>query len=121
LSNARLRTYDFSKSISQAKSGDLIFADPPYAVNQPKNGFLSYNEKVFSWDDQRRLASALEKASARGAAFILTNANHTSIDELYKFADKKLISRASLISGDPKFRKPMTEAIYSKNVRISIS
>ena len=41
---------DFEEIIDQAKSGDLIYADPPYTVKHNNNGFLKYNQSIFNWE-----------------------------------------------------------------------
>jgi DNA adenine methylase len=90
---------DFEKIIDSASEGDLVFADPPYTVLHNQNCFLKYNEVLFSWTDQVRLADALKRADGRGATIIATNANHKSVRELYK--DRFSIwniSRASTIA-----------------------
>lgn len=84
LSSAELLSSDFESVIDRAEENDLIFADPPYTVKHNLNGFVKYNEKLFSWDDQIRLRDALMRAKKRGAHIILTNADHWSIRKLYK-------------------------------------
>ena len=79
-----IENLDFEDVIDQASDGDLIFADPPYTVKHNFNGFVKYNEKMFHWNDQVRLSASLIKASKRGCKIVLTNANHSSIVELYK-------------------------------------
>lgn len=83
LKNAHLSASDFETQIDTAASGDLIFADPPYTVRHQYNGFVKYNERLFSWEDQERLCAALVRARDRGASIICTNADHSSIRELY--------------------------------------
>ena len=78
LKRARLRVCDFEETIDRAKAGDLIFADPPYTVKHNLNGFLKYNENIFSWDDQVRLRDSLLRAKRRGAAVVTTNADHAT-------------------------------------------
>lgn len=63
LVNAELKNCDFEKVIDDASEGDLLFIDPPYTVAHNQNGFIEYNEKIFSWDDQVRLASSVMKAN----------------------------------------------------------
>jgi DNA adenine methylase len=46
---------------------DLLFVDPPYTVRHDNNGFIKYNEQLFSWDDQLRLRDAVLRAKERGA------------------------------------------------------
>src|SRR5882724_536807 len=105
LQHAKLYSDDFEKIIDQAKSGDLIFADPPYTVKHNLNGFIKYNEFLFSWADQERLGTALQRAANRGAVIISTNANHVSIRTLYKESFRLLtMERNNVLSADPKFR-----------------
>nr|WP_298120424.1 Dam family site-specific DNA-(adenine-N6)-methyltransferase [uncultured Pseudoxanthomonas sp.] len=100
LQGAELTSGDFEDQVDRAGAGDLVFADPPYTVRHQYNGFVKYNEQLFSWDDQVRLCEALARAKRRGAYVICTNADHHSIRELYG-SDFKLISlsRYSSIAG----------------------
>lgn len=116
LSGARIECRDFEEAIEEAGSGDFIFVDPPYTVRHNLNGFVKYNQKIFAWDDQIRLRSALENAVDRGAAFAMTNADHESIRELYNgFGDLKTLSRYSVIAGSSLHRSASTELLIVKN------
>lgn len=112
LANVTLSVCDFEITIDKAQSGDLIFVDPPYTVKHNHNGFIKYNEKLFSWDDQERLCNALVRARSRGASIVMTNANHPSVRKLYKndFKLRKVL-RPSVISGRPEHRKTTSELI----------
>lgn len=113
LVNAELRISDFEPIINKAQRNDLIFADPPYTVRHNLNGFLKYNEQLFSWDDQVRLADVLAGARDRGAKIVSTNANHESVRRLYRERGftLKAVSRYSSISADPKCRKLFEELV----------
>ncbi len=56
LAKAEMRVSDFQFLIDEAQSNDLVFADPPYTVRHNLNGFINYNEVLFSWEDQQRLS-----------------------------------------------------------------
>jgi DNA adenine methylase len=113
LGNADIRTADFEPVIDEARENDLVFADPPYTVRHNVNGFVKYNENLFSWDDQIRLADALMRARSRGAKVVSTNAHHQSIRHLYRDRGFSLstISRYSSISADPNSRKQFEELL----------
>ena len=112
LANARLVCNDFEATIDEAAEGDLIFADPPYTVKHNFNGFVKYNEKLFSWEDQERLAVCLMRARNRGASIVSTNANHPSVVELYKNEfELTTATRASIIAGDSRARGRFSELI----------
>lgn len=114
LSSADIFCSDFEKSISAAVEGDLIFADPPYTVKHNFNGFIKYNDSLFSWNDQVRLRDALVEAKRRGAKVILTNANHASIRDLYKndFVLES-VTRASVLAGSAAHRGRYEELLIS--------
>lgn len=110
LSNSSLEKDSFESTIEKARCGDFLFVDPPYTMNHNLNGFLKYNEKIFSWEDQEKLAVSLRAANKRGVKVLLTNADHKSVRSLYE-NDFEIIrlERKSIISGKPQFRKQITE------------
>lgn len=110
---ATLEVCDFEDTLLEAKKGDLVFLDPPYTTAHNVNGFIKYNQKIFSWEDQERLQRCVVAASERGAKIILTNANHESIHTLYKSHGTPLVlDRASVMSGSPKSRAMTSEVLY---------
>jgi len=112
LSKARLTTWDFERVINQALEGDFVFADPPYTVRHNLNGFIKYNEKLFSWADQERLHDALVRASERGAHVVMSNADHASIRELYADSQEMhSVTRQSVMAASSEKRKVTTELL----------
>ncbi len=83
LARAKLGTGDFAKCIKHVNQGDLVFLDPPYTVAHNHNGFVKYNQRLFSFDDQKRLSALIDKIRDRGAYYILANAAHDSIVDLF--------------------------------------
>lgn len=113
LHNANFTSCDFEDTLPQVKKNDLVFLDPPYTVAHENNGFIKYNKKIFAWEDQERLKSYIEKIKLKGAYFILTNAAHESIGELYNSSGKvNKLSRASLIGGKGAKRDNYNEFIF---------
>ena len=117
LEGAELRKCDFAETIEEAMTGDFLFVDPPYTVKHNMNGFVKYNETIFTWADQVRLKDAVTRAARRGVAVIVTNADHESLRELYArdFAYLSL-SRSSVLSGSSTGRGPTTEAMFTANI-----
>ena len=112
LCNTRLLTADFEQIIGKAMKGDFVFIDPPYTVRHNHNGFIKYNENLFSWSDQIRLCDTVTKARDRGAKIVLTNANHESIRELYSSKFELMeVSRFSGISSKISTRAQFTEIL----------
>lgn len=113
LAKAELHVSDFETLVNRAKENDFVFADPPYTVTHNVNGFIKYNERLFSWIDQIRLADALKRARERGAKIVSTNANHQAVRALYleRGFRLKTVSRFSSISADSRSRNPFEELI----------
>jgi DNA adenine methylase len=112
LRGGKIICQDFERTLSVAKEGDFLFIDPPYTVNHNLNGFLKYNEKIFSWDDQERLRIAIDSAVKRGAMITMTNADHESIRQLYEgMCNIETVERSSVIAGSSKFRGKTSEIV----------
>jgi DNA adenine methylase len=112
LEGAELYAGDFEQALRRVKLGDLVFVDPPYTVKHNVNGFVRYNEKIFSWSDQERLSAIIKEKAASGAKIIITNANHESVRSLYTdFAEIHSVSRSSVLSGDANYRGKTEEAL----------
>lgn len=115
LQKINIRKQDFVDTIRGANRGDLIFADPPYTIAHNQNSFIKYNEKLFSWKDQKRLINALIKARNRGAMIIATNAFYPDLWKMYDENDfyTKPVSRFSSISGTTEGRGIQKELLIA--------
>ena len=112
LGAAQLLWSDFEPIIDRSEARDFVYVDPPYTVAHNNNGFVKYNERIFSWADQIRLAKACERARQRGAYVIVSNANHVSLDELYSGFRKLEVTRSCVIAADAEHRTAYAEALY---------
>lgn len=115
LQNARISTGDFEINKYRIKENDLVFLDPPYTVSHNNNGFIAYNQKLFSLDDQYRLKKFIEYIKSQGAYYILTNAAHETIREIFLTQGDRIIElqRNSLIGGKNATRATITEYIFT--------
>ncbi|MEL4377663.1 Dam family site-specific DNA-(adenine-N6)-methyltransferase [Brucella cytisi] len=114
LVGADLRAGDFETVVGEATEGDLLFIDPPYTTAHNFNGFVKYNQKIFTWEDQKRLMMSVRGAIQRGARVVLTNADHASIHKLYaELGTPTVVSRPSVISGTNGSRRATTEALFT--------
>jgi DNA adenine methylase len=112
---ASILCQDFESSIAQVQQDDLVFLDPPYTVSQDgRNGFIEYNETIFSLDDQKRLSTCIETIKNRHAYYILTNAYHPIISEIFDKGDTVLeVFRHSCIGGKSAKRGPIKEYVFT--------
>ena len=112
LAKTKILTSDFESVIDQAEEEDFIFIDPPYTVKHNENGFVNYNEKIFSWEDQIRLRDSIGRAATRGARILMTNADHESIRQLYNgMCQIESVERSSIIAGKSTHRGKTTEVL----------
>lgn len=113
LSNCELLCSDFETVARRARNGDCVYFDPPYTVAHGNNGFLKYNEKIFSWKDQERLERVARELASRGVKVVISNADHPSLRELYTAFNVTTVERWSVISGSAEGRKNITECIFT--------
>ena len=111
LRSARILCCDFEKCLNLAGKSDFVYCDPTYTVAHNNNGFRRYNESVFSWTDQERLAKACQRARKRGAVVIVSNAYHDSILALYDNVTVSKVTRKSLLCPNPAKRHLIEEAV----------
>jgi DNA adenine methylase len=113
LANADIKMSDFGRTLRSARSGDLVYCDPPYTTAHRDNGFVEYNSRVFSLRDQRRLATWARVLLQRGVSVAISNADHPSITRLYAGSEFKRhrIERWSTIAGSASKRYPTTELL----------
>ncbi len=112
LKNIELLESDFEDVIERAGSDDVIYCDPTYTVAHNNNGFLKYNESIFSWDDQERLCRVAIEAVQRGATVIMSNAFHRTIHKLYAGWKRITMKRFSSICPKSSCRKEIKESLF---------
>lgn len=122
LSGVEVLHQDFEATLDAACVGDFVFVDPPYTVKHNLNGFLKYNDKIFSWSDQIRLRDAVVRATERGALVLVTNANHSSIREIYEGVGKQqVVKRASVLAASSAHRVDTEEIVIQTWIDTSLS
>lgn len=112
LAKVTLHSGDFENATADAREGDLIYLDPPYTVAHQNNGFVKYNEKIFSWADQMRLMHHAKLLAAKGCTVIISNAEHKSVRTLYAGVKAETIDRYSVISASSKHRRRISECVF---------
>ncbi len=112
LQNAQLWNVDFQSAVQTALPGDLVYFDFPYTVAHSQNGFLKYNEDIFSYEDQKRLADCALDLARKGCFVAVSNANHESIATLYPDFCLKSVPRTSKIASRSEHRVKIEEHVY---------
>ncbi len=107
---------DFEPTLRLAKEGDLVFLDPPYVTQHNNNGFVDYNQRLFSWADQIRLAKEAERLRLKGVSVIMTNAAHYDILALYpEFNHFQFVRSSTLASNSAKRGRVNEAVIFAKS------
>ena len=83
-SRVEFRNEDFRKVINRARSGDFLYVDPPYApLDDAISTFTSYTSDGFGYQDLLDLRDALDRATARGATWLLSNVKSRATMRLF--------------------------------------
>lgn len=118
-SSSRLRTAvltscDFAEAVEKVGPGDLVFLDPPYTVSHNNNGFVKYNNRLFSFSDQQRLSKAIDRIKELYGYYVLTNAAHESIAKLFGKGDRLIeTQRKNAVGGRTAARGMATEFLFT--------
>ena len=112
LRSARLCAIDFEEALSAAGEGDLVYCDPTYTVAHNNNGFVRYNERNFSWDDQKRLARSCRQAARRGAVVLVSNACHDEVLRVFDPPEHLVVSRPSRLCPQIEHRRTTDEFVF---------
>ena len=96
---------DFEEACKDAKKGDFVFIDSPYAPLNPTS-FESYTKEGFDIESHRRLANLYDELTDRGCYCMLTNHNTELINELYSNSGYKIdvVSVKRMINSDASNR-----------------
>lgn len=96
---------DFEQACKNAKKGDFVFIDSPYAPLNPTS-FEYYTKEGFDIESHKRLAKLYDELTARGCYCMLTNHNTELINELYGNKDYKIdvVSVKRMINSDASNR-----------------
>ena len=79
-----LECLSFANVLADARTGDFVYCDPPYAPISRTAGFAQYTAGGFSTFDQERLQQAVIAAGRRGAYMVLSNSCAREIESAYR-------------------------------------
>jgi DNA adenine methylase len=79
----RLEVRRFEAALDEARPGDFVYLDPPYAPVSRTAQFTSYNAGGFGAEEQAHLQRAVVRLARRGAAVLLSNSVAPQTRRLY--------------------------------------
>lgn len=97
---------DFEVACKDAKKGDFVFIDSPYAPLNPAS-FEAYTKEGFDIESHKRVSRLFDELTKRGCYCMLTNHNTELINELYsnKGYTIDVVSVRRMINSDATNRK----------------
>jgi DNA adenine methylase len=104
----RIEHAAFDRVLQDARAGDFVYFDPPYAPLSATANFRGYTGRGFSEADQERLQQALIALAGRGVQVLLSNSVAPSISRLYE--DNRDVTAVGLKT----WRFPARRAINSR-------
>jgi len=117
LQEVSLKVTSFEKTLKDVHGNDLVFLDPPYTVSHNKNGFIEYNKTLFSLEDQKKLKTYVDAINAKEAYYILTNAAHESILDIFEDDTNTCFTFArNCLLGGRNAKRGLTEEYVFTNI-----
>jgi DNA adenine methylase len=112
LGKTRFMRGDFERVLKQAKAGDLVYMDPPFAVRE-RRVFSEYDPSTFTSDDIRRLRGWMEALDGKGISFIVSYAESAEADVLKDGFTYRTVEVRRNIAGFAAHRAMSNEIIIS--------
>lgn len=110
-----------SETAATCAPAPAVYSDPPYTVSHNNNGLIRYNERIFSWSDQQRLAATATLLVERGRIAVASNAFHQAVRELYREGVFKLsrVRRVTTLAARADQRGSVSELLVaSRSARL---
>lgn len=111
LQKVELHSGDFADIVSDAKTGDVIYFDPPYVPLNPTSNFTSYTSGRFGLADQERLSICFKELVAKGAFVFLSNSDTPLVRDLYAGYELKEVQARRSINSKAEKRGKIGELL----------
>ncbi len=103
----------FDVALKEARRGDFVYFDPPYAPLNTTSNFTSYTRAGFGPDMQIRLADVCQSLDAKGVKFMLSNSSAPEILSLYKNFNLEFVKAARAVNSKAEKRGKIDEVIVT--------
>jgi len=109
--HATIQQSCFTKTMQEAKKGDIVYCDPPYVPLSKTANFTNYSAEGFGMDKQKELAELAKELADRGVRVVISNHDTPEIRELYKTAKITQFDVPRFISQDANNRNKASEIL----------
>lgn len=114
LARADLRCRDFEETLSDVRSGDFIYLDPPYS-STVRPGYGEYGYGAFGNSDLPRLKSTLRAIHTAGATFLLSYNYTHSLAHDFRHWNVYRLQVQRHVAGFSHFRRRVSEMLVSNH------
>jgi DNA adenine methylase len=111
LKGVTLKVSDFEETVGKAKTGDVIYFDPPYVPVSTTARFAEYHRKAFGDEEHRRLADLFGRLWEQDVHAVLSNSDTPSTRRLYQPYRFEKVSARRSINSAPGGRGHTTELL----------
>ena len=112
LSCAQIGARDFEEALQEVKTGDFVYMDPPYAV-QNRRIFNNYGPNCFGTNDLARLASKLPAIDRCGAIFLVSYAFCAEAIDTFDGWHVRQVQTHRSVAGFSQYRRKVVELLIS--------
>jgi DNA adenine methylase len=102
---------DFEAVVSRARSGSVVYFDPPYAPISSTSSFTAYDAHPFGEGEQERLASVFHALRRRGVYALLSNSRVPDTERLYRDLPRDVVQARRAINSRADRRGPVEELL----------
>ena len=113
LKSVKLMVSGYDKSVSSAKTGDLVYFDPPYVPLSITSAFTGYTKEGFGLTQQEELAATFRELDSRGVKVALSNSKTDIVKKLYKGFNFHELSATRQISARTSGRNNVLEYLVT--------
>jgi DNA adenine methylase len=113
LSETMILNADFETTLSQAKSGDFVYLDPPYIPLDVTSSFTSYHSVGFGIAEQKRLALTMEKMRKEGVKAMCSNSDTPLTHEIFGSFRIEAIQAPRMVSAKASGRGSVSELVIT--------
>lgn len=82
--NVSIRRAAFDRVLDDAREGDFVYFDPPYAPLSATANFRGYTGRSFSGRDQQRLQQVMIELARRHVQVVLSNSTAPEVTQLFE-------------------------------------
>jgi DNA adenine methylase len=114
LTRASLDVCDFEAVLNRARTGDLVYFDPPYIPISRSADFTRYTPQQFGTADQRRLRDVALDLKRRGVHILLSNSAAPEVFALYgEHFTIEIVEAPRFVNSDASGRGKIAETLIS--------